>query len=135
MLPNQDLRENINQLESLFGTSVEYITDSKLTPIAPEKINTDTKIAVAPNDPLVKLPRVSSQPTKVKEKTLRDPEILLNKISYKTVSPKILHSVPNNQSAEAYRQDNFQKELPDRRYPTRTKVDRAASTVQQLEAA
>ena len=43
LLPNHDLRENINQLESLFRTSVEYITRKKLTPLAPERTGTDLK--------------------------------------------------------------------------------------------
>ena len=50
------------------------------------------------------------------------------------MSSKILRSAPSNQSADAYLQGTFQKELPDHLYLTRTKVAWAVSTVQQLEA-
>ena len=46
----------------------------------------------------------------------------------------MLRNDPTNQSADAYRQGTFQQELPDHHYPARTKVARAAATVQQLEA-
>ena len=39
LLPKHDLRENINQLESLFRNSVEQITRKNLTPLAPENTN------------------------------------------------------------------------------------------------
>ena len=40
-LPSQDLRDNINQLESLFRVCVENITKRKLTPLVPEHSNSD----------------------------------------------------------------------------------------------
>ena len=106
----------------------------KLTPLAPESTNKDLEITFQENNPSTALPRVTAQPPRVKSTSLHDPEIMLNKSYYKTISPKILHDDATKHSAEAYHQGTFQKEPPVHRYPTRTKVARAAATVQQLEA-
>ena len=49
--------------------------------------------------------------------------------------PNILRNATTNQLVDAYLQGTFQKETPTHHYPTRTKVARAASAVQQMEAA
>jgi len=141
LLPNQDLRKNINQLESLFRTSVEQITMNKLTPLAPEQTNEDIKIPITQNDATVdpprviaKSPRVIAESPRVKTSNPSNPETLLNKSLYRTISPKIVHEDTSKHLAEAYHQGTFQREPPIHRYPTRTKIARAAATVQQLEA-
>ena len=106
----------------------------KLTLLAPKSTNKDLEITFKENYPPLELLRVIAQLPRVKSTPLYNPEITLNKRYYKTISPKILHDDATKQSAEAYYQRTFQKELPVHRYPTRTKVARAAATVQQLEA-
>ena len=49
------------------------------------------------------------------------------------MSPKMIRNATTNQLVDAYLQGNFRKESPNHCYPTRTKVARAASTVQHIE--
>ena len=109
LLPNHDLRENINQLESIFRTSVEDTTRKILTPLAPEDTKTDLKTPIATDDLPEKLPRVLAQSPMVKERISNHPEILLKICSYKTMSPKILRNATTNQSADSYLQGTFRK--------------------------
>ena len=102
----------------------------KLAPLAPESTNKEIEITFQENNPLLELPRVTAQLPRVKSTSLYNPEIILNKSYYKTISLKILHNDATKHSAEAYHQGTFQKEPPVHHYPTRTKVARAAATVQ-----
>ena len=135
MLPSQDLRENINQLESLFRTIVEHMTKKKLTPLAPESTKTDLKTPIVTDDPRAKLPRVLAESLRVKDRTSNHSDSLFNKSLCKTTLPKIMRNTINKQSEDEHLQAAFQKELPSHHCATRTKVARCESIVQQMEAA
>ena len=106
LLPNQDLQKNINQLESLFQTSIEQIITKKLTPLALETTNKDIKIPITQNNPIVEPPRVTAEPPRVTTKIPH--EMFLNKSHYRTISPKIVHKDTTKHLVEAYHQGTFQ---------------------------
>ena len=109
LLPRQYLRENSNQLESLFRTSAEHITNKKLSQLAPEIINTYLKPPFTENDLLEKPPRVLSESPRVEDRTSNNFYSLLNKSLCKTTSPKIMRNTIDKQSADGYFEGTFQK--------------------------
>ena len=118
-LPNQDLREQINNLESLFRTTVESITRTKLTPLVPELSSYNTQEPRVTKHNLQKQPRVinnTEQPNS-NSLTLETTTILSTK-------------QPDLNISQAYHKCILQNESTKYRYPICSIVAQTAATIQ-----